>query len=190
MIDDASHQITRLLVDWGKGDKVALEQLMPLVYDELHRMAKRCMSGQPGGHTLQTTGLIHETYLKLVENTEKEWKNRAHFFGVAARAMRHILVDHARSKRRQKRGGAMQQITFNGSAIISKDNSGEILAIHEALENLGKLDERKVRVVEMKFFGGMTTAEIADVLKMSPETVKRDWKFARNWLLRELTRQK
>ncbi len=182
-----SQEITRFLVDWSNGNQSALENLMPIVYDELRRIAKRFIKQQNGNHTLQTTELIHEAYLKLIDNKEKEWHNRAHFFSVAAQAMRHILVDNARSKQRQKRSGAAYQITFDENAFVSKDISGEIIALHEALDNLGKFDERKVRVVEMKFFGGLTMKEIAEVLKISPETVKRDWGFSRTWLLRELS---
>ncbi len=181
-----SLQITQLLVDWSNGNQSALENLIPIVYDELRRMAKRCMNSQRSDHTLQTTELIHEAYLKLVENKQKEWQNRAHFFGVAAQAMRHILVDYARGKQSQKRGGAPRQVTLDEGAVVSKDNSGQMIALNDALERLGKMDERKVRVVEMKFFGGLTIEEIAEVLKISPETVKRDWRFARTWLLREL----
>jgi RNA polymerase sigma factor (TIGR02999 family) len=185
-----SLEITQLLVDWGKGNEFALEKLVPLVYGELRRMAKRYMRSQSAGHTLQTTELIHEAYLKLVDNKEKEWKSRSHFFGVAAQAMRHILVDYARAKQSQKRGGIQYQITLDENAVISNDSSGEIVALNEALEKLATLDERKVKVVEMKFFGGLTMEEIAEVLKISPETAKRDWRFARTWLLRELSEAK
>ncbi len=187
MSDNNSLQITQMLVDWSNGNQSALERLIPLVYDELRRMAKRYMRGQSAGHTLQTTELIHEAYLKLANQDEQNWQNRSHFFGVAAQAMRHILVDYARAKQSQKRGGDGFQVTLDEGAIISKDNSGEIVSLHEALERLGKLDERKMKVVEMKFFGGLTMEEIAEVLKISPETVKRDWKFSRTWLLRELS---
>ncbi len=186
MAIEDSHQITELLGELSLGNDVAFEQLMPLVYDELRIMAKRFMSGQNRDHTLQTTGLIHEAYLKLAENKDKEWSSRSHFFGVASQAMRHILVDYARSKQSKKRGGGAFQITLDENAVISRDNSDEIIALNEALENLAKMDERKVRVVEMKFFGGLTMEEISEVLRISPETVKRDWKFARTWLLREL----
>jgi RNA polymerase sigma-70 factor, ECF subfamily len=187
MEDIESVQITQLLVDWGKGNELALEKLVPLVYDELRRMAKRYMRGQSTAHTLQTTELIHEAYLKLVDNKEKEWKNRSHFFGVASQAMRHILVDYARAKQSKKRGGIQHQITLEDNAVFSNDTSEEIVALNYALEKLEKLDERKVKVVEMKFFGGLTIEEISEVLKISPETVKRDWSFSRTWLLRELS---
>lgn len=186
MVDDSSHQITLLLVDWSKGDKYALEQLMPLVYDELRRMARNYMRKQPSGHTLQTTELIHEAYLKIAAGEEKQWQNRAHFFGVAAKAMRHILVDYARSKSRDKRGGWQERVTLVEAVAVSNGRSEEIVALDDALNQLAVLDERKVNVVEMKFFGGLTVEEIARVLKISPETVKRDWNFAQTWLLREL----
>lgn len=185
-----SHQITLLLADWSKGDEMALEQLMPLVYDELRRMARGYLRHQSSGHTFQTTELIHEAYLKLAKNDGKTWHNRAHFFGVAAKAMRHILVDYARSKQSQKRGGQAEKITLEENLVASTNHSQEIIALDEALKQLEALDERKVRVVEMKFFGGLTTEEITEVLKVSPETVKRDWKFARTWLLRELAEAK
>ena len=186
MANDSSHQITLLLLDWSEGDENALERLMPLVYEELRRMAKNYMRRQPSGHTFQTTELIHEAYLKIASGKEKKWQNRAHFFGVAAKAMRHILVDYAKSKHRQKRGGRQHRITFVEAAAVSSGRSEEIIALDEALNRLAVLDERKVRVVEMKFFGGLKIEEIAGVLKISPETVKRDWNFAQTWLLREL----
>jgi RNA polymerase sigma factor (TIGR02999 family) len=186
MADDTSHQITLLLLNWSKGDEYALEQLMPLVYEELRRMARNYMRRQPSGHTFQTTELIHEAYLKIASGEEKQWQNRSHFFGVAAKAMRHILVDYARSKGRNKRGGWQDRITFVEDVAVSSGRSEKIVALDDALNQLAVLDERKVRVVEMKFFGGLTVEEIAGVLKISPETVKRDWSFAQTWLLREL----
>lgn len=167
---------------------MAFEQLLPLVYKELHQMARRYLRQQPVEHTLQTTELIHEAYLKIANQNEHNWQNRAHFFGVAAQVMRHILVDYARSKSRQKRGGWQERISFNEEVNISTENFGEIVALGEALTQLAVLDERKGQVVELKFFGGLTTEEIAEVLKISSETVKRDWRFSRNWLLRELTK--
>ncbi len=186
MLNVASEQITQLLVDWSKGDEFALEQLMPLVYEELRRMARRYMRRQPSGHTFQTTELIHEAYLKLAKQEEPNWQNRAHFFGAAAQAMRHILVDYARSKNSKKRGGLAEKITLADNLVAAENRSEEIVALDDALKQLAVLDERKSRVVEMKFFGGLNIEEIAEVLKLSPETVKRDWKFARTWLLREL----
>ena len=189
MLDNSSHQITLLLTDWSKGNELALEQLMPLVYDELRQMAARYMRRQPSGHTFQTTELIHEAYLKIAGQDGKNWQNRAHFFGVAAKAMRHILVDYARSKHSQKRGGWQERVTFTEDDLATNGRSEEIVALDDALNRLAVLDERKSRVVEMKFFAGLTSEEIAEVLKTSPETVKRDWRFARTWLLRELSAQ-
>lgn len=190
MLEDASHQITRLLVDWSKGSELALEQLVPLVYDELRRMARRFMRRQPSGHTFQTTELIHEAYLKIARQAEPNWQNRAHFYGVAAQAMRHILVDYARSKNTQKRGGLVEKITLADNLPTAANHAAEIIALDDALKQLAALDERKASVVEMKFFGGLKTEEIAEVLKLSPDTIKRDWKFARTWLLRELANGK
>lgn len=187
MDNDDSHQISLLLNNWSEGNSSAFEQLMPLVYKELHKMAQRYMRQQPIGHTFQTTELIHEAYLKIAKQNEPNWKNRSHFFGVAAQVMRHILVDYARSKSRQKRGGWQERLTFNEELNFSNKNSDEIIKLDEALSELAVLDARKSRVVELKFFGGLTTEEIAEVLNLSPETVKRDWRFSRNWLLRELT---
>ncbi|MFZ1702399.1 MAG: sigma-70 family RNA polymerase sigma factor [Pyrinomonadaceae bacterium] len=182
-----SHQVTRLLIQWSDGDQSALDDLMPIVYDELRLMAKRFMRRQDSGHTMQTTELIHEAYLKLLGNQEKDWKNRAHFFGVASQAMRHILVDYARSKQSQRRGGQRQRVTLAESMFVSNERSDEIVALDDALSRLSKLDDRKGRVVEMKFFGGLNLDEIAEVLKVSIITVKRDWSFARNWLLKEIS---
>ena len=186
MLNAVSHQITLLLDDWSKGDEVALEQLMPLVYEELRRMARRHMRRQPSGHTFQTTELIHEAYLKIANNDQQNWQNRAHFFGVAAQAMRHILVDYARVKQSQKRDGFLERVTLAENIAVSDDQSKKIVALDEALNNLAALDQRKSRVVELKYFGGLKDKEIAEVLKVSPETVTRDWRFARNWLSLEL----
>lgn len=180
--------VTKLLGLWSNGDEKALNELMPLVYQELRRMAKRYMNHQPSGHTLQTTALIHEAYLKLAdESGRKCWQNRAHFFAVAAQAMRHILVDHARSYQTEKRGGKMQIISLENAMEISKERAAEVAALDEALQNLSKLDERKSRVVELRYFGGLSVEETAEVLKISPQTVMRDWRFAKTWLLRELS---
>jgi RNA polymerase sigma factor (TIGR02999 family) len=186
MLKAETQQITQLLVDWSEGNEFAKEQLFPLVYEELRQMARRYLRRQPAGHTFQTTELIHEAYLKLAHQDGKIWQNRAHFFGVAAQAMRHILVDYARSKQSQKRGGWQERVTLNDNAVVSTENSDEIVALDNALKQLATMDERKSRVVELKFFGGLNIEEIADVLKISVKTVKRDWSFARTWLLREL----
>jgi RNA polymerase sigma-70 factor (ECF subfamily) len=186
MLDDKTHQITAWLTDWSTGDEIASEQLMPLVYDELRRMARGYMRRQSPGHTFQTTELIHEAYLKLAGQEKQSWQNRAHFFGVAAKAMRHILVDYARAKHRGKRGGLMERITLHENVTTASSRSEEIVALDDALNQLAILDPRKAQVVEMKFFGGLTQEEIAEVLKVSLDTVKRDWSFARIWLFRKL----
>lgn len=186
MLNNVSPQITVRLDDWSKGDEHALEQLMPLVYDELRRMARGFLRRQPSHHTLQTTELIHEAYLKIAKSDQQNWQNRAHFFGVAAKAMRHILVDYARSKQRQKRGGVQERVSLADDMAVSRDQTRELVDLDEVLKALEVLDERKSRVVELRFFGGLTNEEIAGVLKISVDTVKRDWRFARTWLLREL----
>ncbi|HYJ90922.1 MAG TPA: sigma-70 family RNA polymerase sigma factor [Pyrinomonadaceae bacterium] len=181
------HQISRLLTDWSNGNQRALDQLMPLVYEELRRMARNYLRQQPANHSFQTTELIHEAYLKLAKNNNQNWQNKEHFFGVAAKAMRHILVDYARSKQSQKHGGGQQIRSLDGEMASSDERSGQLVALDDALKDLELLDERKAQVVELRFFGGLTTEEVADVLKISRETVKRDWRFARTWLLRELS---
>jgi RNA polymerase sigma factor (TIGR02999 family) len=187
MANTDSQQITSLLVEWSNGNQSALEDLMPLVYDELRRIARRFMRRQSAGHTFQTTELIHEAYLKLARSEDQNWQNRAHFFGVAAQAMRHILVDYARSKQSRKRGGWQEKITLDESAAVSFQRSDELVLLDDAMRQLAAMDERKAQVVELKYFGGLTNEEIAEVLRISPETVKRDWRFSRTWLLRELT---
>ena len=190
MINSAGgNEITKLLDAWSGGEQDALDKLMPLVYNELRRMAKNYMNSQPSGHTLQTTALIHEAYLKLADNKEKHFRNRAHFFAVAASAMRHILVDHARSRRTEKRGGETKTVSFENVALIAKEQAEEVLALNDALERLFALEERKGRVVELRYFGGLSVEETAEVLKVSPLTVTRDWRFAKTWLLRELSNQ-
>jgi RNA polymerase sigma-70 factor (ECF subfamily) len=184
------NDVTELLGLWSNGNQEALNELMPLVYQELRRMAKHYMNSQPSGHTLQTTALIHEAYLKLAdESGEKRWHNRAHFFAVAAQTMRHILVDHARSQQAAKRGGKTQIISLEDAIVISRERASEVIALDEALQNLSKLDERKSRVVELRYLGGLSVEETAEVLKISPQTVMRDWHFAKTWLLRELSAQ-
>ncbi len=180
-------QVTRLLNDWSDGNENALETLMPLVYSELRKMAKYHMRDQPSGHTFQTTELIHEAYLKLAGNEDKKWENRAHFFAVAAQAMRHILVDHARLKSTKKRGENAVRIELDEAPIVSPGRASEIIALNDALIELELLDLRKCRVVELKYFGGLTLEEIAKVLGVTRETIKRDWKFSRAWLLNELS---
>ena len=187
MANTDSPRISQLLLEWSNGSQTALENLIPLVYDELRQIAKRYMRRQPSGHTFQTTELIHEAYLKLAAQGEQTWQNRAHFFGVAAQAMRHILVDNARSKLSKKRGGWQERITLAENVAVSNEKrSDEIVALDEALTRLATVDKRKSLVVELKYFGGLSYEEIAEVLKISPETAKRDWRFSRTWLLREL----
>src|SRR5438093_9555850 len=180
------HRMTQLLQQWSRGDSAALTELTPLVYEELHRLAHHFMEGQRPNHTLQTTALVNEAYLRLADQTNPSWQNRAHFFAVAARAMRQILVSYARSNRAQKRGGGAVRVELDEAAILSPAQSKEIVDLHEALERLGTLDSRKAQVVELKYFGGLNHDEIAEVMKISTVTVRRDWVFAKAWLYDEL----
>ena len=180
------HEITGLLVAWGGGDESALDRLMPLVYDELRRLAHRYMSRERAGHTLQTTALVNEAYLRLVNWREVRWQNRAHFFGVAAQMMRRILVDFARDRQYLKRGGGALRVTLAEAASLNEQRGADLVALDEALNRLAEVDRRKSRVVEMRFFGGLSVEEVAEVLKVSEETVARDWRLAKVWLLREL----
>ncbi|MBI4746948.1 MAG: sigma-70 family RNA polymerase sigma factor [Acidobacteria bacterium] len=179
-------EVTALLEAWNRGDQAALDQLMPLVYNELRQMARRYMSGQPTGHTLQTTALIHEAYLKLAGQSDVHWQNRSHFFAVAATAMRHILVNYALARKTEKRGGDFQKVSLDQAALVSSERYAELVALDEALTRLAAFDERKSRIVELRYFGGMSLEETAEVLKISVETVKRDWRVAKLWLLSEL----
>ena len=178
--------MTKLLEQWSEGDDAALAELTPLVYEELRRLAHRQMGGERTDHTLQTTALVNEAYLRLADQTNPRWQNRAHFFAVAARAMRQILVDYARSRRSEKRGGGADKIKLDEAAVISPEQSQEIVDLHEALERLATLDSRKAQVVELKYFGGLNYDEMAEVLKISSITVRRDWRFAKAWLYTEL----
>ena len=182
--------VTGLLLAWNDGDESALEKLVPVVYQELHRLAKRQMQRERPDHTLQTTALINEAYLRLVGLRNVHWQNRAHFFGLCAGLMRRILVDFARSHHYAKRGGGAQPISLNESLVVSPQLSTDLVAVDDALKALTTIDARKGQVVELRFFGGLTLEETAAVLKVSPETVMRDWKFARSWLRRELSREK
>jgi RNA polymerase sigma-70 factor, ECF subfamily len=186
-MSSTQQEVSQLLRAWSEGDQSALEKLMPLVYEELRRMAKRHMDRQNPGHTLQTTALIHEAYLRLVDQKETRWQNRAHFFAVAARAMRHILVDYARSRHAAKRGGAAVAVSLDEAAVASDERASEMVALDDALESLAAIDRRKCQVVELRYFGGLSVDETAEVLKVSRETVARDWRLARTWLLRELS---
>src|SRR6478736_5772561 len=180
------HRVTQLLAEWNHGDNAALVELTPLVYEELRRLAHHFMDGQRSDHTLQTTALVNEAYLRLADQTNPSWQNRAHFFAVAARAMRQIVVDYARSYQSQKRGGGALKVELDEAALVSPAESQEIVDLHEALERLAALDSRKAQVVELKYFGGLNYNEIAEVLKISPVTVRRDWEFAKLWLYTEL----
>ena len=183
-------EVTQLLQAWKAGDEGALERLMPLVYDELHRLARRYMAAEQTGHPLQTTALVHEVYLRLVDANSIDWQNRAHFYAICARLMRRILIDFARSRNYQKRGASFAHIQLEEAATVSEAVGSELLAVDEALKQLAVIDSRKSDVVEMRFFGGMTVDEIAGALQVSTETVARDWKLAKAWLQRELSRER
>lgn len=182
----SQQRVTELLEQWSHGNSAALAELTPLVYEELRHIAHHHMSGQRPDHTLQTTALVNEVYLRLADQTNPRWQNRAHFFAVAARAMRQILVSYARSNRAQKRGGGAVRVELDEAAILSPEQSKEIVDLHEALERLAALDARKAQVVELKYFGGLDYDEVAEVLKISRITVRRDWEFAKVWLYTEL----
>jgi RNA polymerase sigma factor (TIGR02999 family) len=185
----STHEITLLLQAWGSGDESALERLTPLVYNELHRLAHRYMAAEQPGQTLQTTALVHEVYLRLIDANAVNWQDRAHFYAICARLMRRILIDFARSRNYQKRGGHFPHIELEEAVTVSAVVGSELLALDEALKELAKLDPRKSEVVELRFFGGLTVEESAAALKVSPETVMRDWKLAKAWLLRELSHE-
>jgi RNA polymerase sigma-70 factor (ECF subfamily) len=182
----SQQRVTALLTRWSQGDDAALAQLTPLVYEELRRLAHRQMAAERTDHTLQTTALVNEAYLRLADQTNPRWQNRAHFFAVAARAMRRILVSYARSQRSQKRGGGVLKVDLDEAALVSPEESKEIVDLHEALEQLATLDSRKAQVVELKYFGGLNYDEMAEVLKISPVTARRDWRFAKAWLYTQL----
>jgi RNA polymerase sigma factor (TIGR02999 family) len=186
-MEPSPQEVTGLLIDWSKGDQAAFDRLLPLVYGELRQMARRYMARQQSGHTLQTTALIHEAYLKLVEQKDKQWQNRAHFFGVAAQAMRHILVDYARSKQAERHGGGAQAVSLDEALTVSQERTAELVALDDALQELAKFDPRKSQVVELRFFGGLSVEETAEVLKVSEVTVMRDWSMAKAWLHRALS---
>ncbi|HEX4920135.1 MAG TPA: sigma-70 family RNA polymerase sigma factor [Candidatus Bathyarchaeia archaeon] len=181
------NEVTRLLQAWGSGDQDALQQLMPFVYNELHRLAHHYMAAEQSAQTLQTTALVHEVYLRLIDVKNVDWQNRAHFYGICARLMRRILVDFARSRNYQKRGGHFPHIELEEAATVSLAVGSELLAVDEALKELASVDARKSAVVELRFFGGLTVEETAAALGVSVETVMRDWKLAKAWLLRELS---
>lgn len=182
-----SQNVTQLLIGWSNGDKQALDALLPVVYEELRKQAARYLRRERVGHTLQTTALIHEAYLKLVDQKNVHWQNRAHFFGIAAQLMRRILVDHARTKKRAKRGGSDIRVSFNDANLLAPSRNLDIVALDKALTRLNEIDEQQSRIVELRFFSGLTVAETAEVLGISPATVKRDWSMAKAWLHREIS---
>ncbi len=182
-----ARRVTGLLVAWGAGDESAFEQLVPLVHAELRRLAHRAMSRERSGHTLQTTALVNEAYLRLIDADGVRWQDRAHFFAMSARLMRRILVDHARARKSQKRGGAMRKVSLEEALILSPERGSDLVALDDALKALAAVDSRKSQVVEMRYFAGLSVEESAEVLKVSPDTIIRDWKLAKAWLLRELS---
>jgi RNA polymerase sigma factor (TIGR02999 family) len=185
----APHEVTELLLNWGQGDQAALEKLMPLVYGELRRLARQYLNKERPGHTLQTTDLIHETYLKLVNQNRVQWQNRAHFFGVSAQLMRRILVDGARRRKRSKRGGDAQRLSLDEGTIVSRNPPLDLVAFDQALTRLAEIDPRKAQTVELRFFGGLSVEETAEFLEVSNITVMRDCKMAKAWLHRELANE-
>ena len=184
-----SQEITGLLLAWNEGDREALDRLMPLVHDELHLLAHRYMAGERLGHPLQTTALVNEAYLRLIDSSRVRWQNRAHFFAVSAQLMRRILVDAARARKKLKRGGDVIQVSLDEALVVSNEPTADLVALDDALTTLAAFDERKSKVVELRFFGGLTVEETAEVLKVSVMTVMRDWALAKVWLLRELEKK-
>ena len=185
--DETSTDITRLLIAWGGGDLGAMEQLAPIVQQELHRVASRCLAAERRGHILQTTALVNEAYVRLIDWKNIQWQNRAQFFAMASQMMRHILVDYARAQHREKRGGRVVHVSLSQAAGVPIENSGGLLALDEALQRLQSLAPRQERIVELRFFGGLSLEETAEVLDVSVATVRKDWSLARAWLYRELT---
>ena len=185
----AGQSVTELLIDWGHGNKNALDRLMPLVYEELRRLARHNLGLEKPGHTLQSTALVHEAYLKLVDQDRVQWQNRAQFFAVAAQLIRRILVDHARRRRAEKRGGETQKISLDESIATKQHKDVDLVALDDALTDLSRLDSQQAQVIELRFFAGMTIAESAEVLGISPATVQRDWVTAKAWLFRQVSRR-
>jgi len=191
--DLAANDLTGLLIEWARGDKAALDQLTPLVYDEIRRIAHRYVQHEREGQTLQTTALVHEAYLRLAGSQNVDWQNRAHFFAVTAQVMRHILIDHARRRQYVKHGGEAQRVSFDAvreATMMSQPRAAELLALDEALTELAKIDPRKSRVVELRYFGGLSLEETADVLEISAMTVRRDWRAAKAWLYKAVMSDK
>ncbi len=180
-------QVSQLLVAWGDGDRAALDELMPLVYEELRRLAHKCIRRERPGHTLQTSVLVNEAYLRLVDQKNIHWQDRAHFFGIAARLMRQILVDYARQRGSAKRGGDARRVPLDEAMIVSEERAADVVALDDALKSLAEIDPRKSQIVELRFFGGLSIEEAAEVLKVSPGTIMREWTLAKAWLRREMT---
>ena len=178
--------VTQLLIDWGNGKQAALESLVPLVYDELHRLARRHIGRERPGHTLQTSALVNEAYLRLVDQRNVHWQNRAQLFSIASRLMRRILVDHARGRQFVKRGGGLRRVSLDEAAVVSQNRAADLVALDDALTNLAAVDPRKCQVVELRFFGGLSVEEIATIVGVSPVTVMRDWSTAKAWLHRAI----
>ena len=188
MTEAQTHGLTRLLIDWSNGDQSAFDKLMPLIDEELRRLAHRYMSRERAGHTLQTTALVNEAFVRLV-NRNVNWQNRAHFFGIAAQLMRTILVDHARSHACAKRGGGAFKLELDEALVVSQKKAAEVIALDDALKELARLDPQQSRIVELRFFGGLTVEETAEVLHLSPATIKREWSTAKAWLYHELSKE-
>ncbi len=187
MSSDPQHEVTQILQNWSGGDQKAPERLMPFVYDEMRRLARVFLAKERGNHTLQPTALVHEAYVRLVDQTRVNWQNRAHFYGIAASMMRRVLIDHARAHVTDKRGGATIRLSIDDVQVPVEERAAALLDLDEALERLKEMDERKCKIIEMRFFGGLSDEEIAEALGVSTRTVLRDWKTARLWLYRELT---
>jgi RNA polymerase sigma factor (TIGR02999 family) len=179
-------QVTQLLIAWSNGDPAARDELMPLVYEELHRLAHRYMNRERPGHTLQTSALVNEAFMKLIDQKNVHWQNRAHFFGLAAQMMRRILVDYARSRQYAKRGGGAERVSFDDALVVSQERVDEVVALDDALKDLAEFDQRKSQIVELRFFGGLSIEETAELLKVSPGTVMRDWTLAKAWLRKQI----
>ncbi|HEY8224381.1 MAG TPA: sigma-70 family RNA polymerase sigma factor [Pyrinomonadaceae bacterium] len=188
MTEADTHEVTQLLIDWSNGDRAALDALIPLVEEELRRLAHRYMNRERVDHTLQTTALVNEAYMRLVNRKNVHWQNRAHFFGIAAQLMRTILVDHARGHASAKRGGGAGKLELNEALVVSEQKAAEVIALDDALKQLALIDPQQSRIVELRFFGGLTVEETAEVLQLSPATIKREWSTAKAWLYQELAK--
>ncbi|HXU35940.1 MAG TPA: sigma-70 family RNA polymerase sigma factor [Blastocatellia bacterium] len=189
MTASSPNEVTQSLLDWSEGDKAAIDRLMPVVYDELRKLAHYHMGRERRGHTLQTSALVNEAYLRLIDQKSVQWRNRAHFFGIASQMMRRILVDHARSRQYAKRGGGAHRVSLDEALLVCEERVAEVVALDDALTSLAVIDKRKSQIVEMRFFGGLSIDETAEVLGVSPGTVMRDWTLAKAWLHREISKE-